>query len=364
MLKNHRPGRSTRRRSLLELMEPRLPLAGAIGHNFLMPGDVNNDQTVKASDALAIINVLAQQSGDVSGATEAVDASLTSMFYDVNDDGQTSASDALRVINEIAREGGSSDASEFFAGEAGAQVRIEFELKGAGFAELEIRLVDAPADAIYGVTVGGDTLGQIQTNDQGRGKLELKFGGSRRPLPDVLAGADATTPVAIGDIVSGTLGSLGEIGSSDGGSDGLSDGNSDASSDGSSDGLSDASSDGMSDATSDSGSDNIATLPESIAVSSASSSGGSSLADGSTDGGTDGGIDGESDGSPDASSDASTDGGSDGPVRSTVVAPLVSSSSDSSSTPIFDGDTDGSLDGNSDGSSDAGSDGSSDGGSD
>ena len=72
-----------RRRSLLEQMEARLPLSGDAGHNFLMPGDVNNDQAVSAGDALAIINLLAQQKHDGRGAPEgeAVDATFASLLH-------------------------------------------------------------------------------------------------------------------------------------------------------------------------------------------------------------------------------------------------------------------------------------------
>ncbi len=276
--------RLIRRNALLEQMEKRLPLAADAGHNFLLPGDVNNDHLVKATDALAIINFLSKQTQSAQGESvdaESVDASIRSMFYDVNDDGNATAGDAIRVINELAREGESAGAAELLVGETGAHARIELQLKDGGLAELEVRVADAPASQSFDVVVGGEIIGQIQTNDQGRGKLELKFGGNHPELPAVLANADASTPVAIGDFISGTLGSLGEVQSHDGGNDGPSDDSVDD------DGVDDDGVDELESSTDDSSS--------------------SALSDGNSDDPSDE----LSDGQGDAASDASTDGGSD-----------------------------------------------------
>ncbi len=145
MSKRQNRRKKLRRHSLLEQMEARLPLAGDVGHNFLMPGDVNNDQAVSAGDALAIINMLANQRHDHRAAPEgeAVDATFAAMFYDVNDDGQTSASDALRVINEMASARESHESVEWLVGESGARAKIELEFEGADRAQLEVRLSGA-----------------------------------------------------------------------------------------------------------------------------------------------------------------------------------------------------------------------------
>jgi hypothetical protein len=303
--------RQIRRRALLESMEMRLPLAVDVGHNFLMPADVNNDQMVKASDALAIINVLAQRADATrtdSVDSGSIDASIAELFYDVNDDGRTTSGDAIRVVNQLARQAESEGSAEFLNGDDSARARIELELKGNGRAEFEVRLRDASPNQSYDVLVAGEVLGQISTDDRGRGELELHYGGAGPEIPDVLASADAETPIVIGDVVSGTLGSLGEIEASDGGSDGQSDGSSDGQTDALSDGQSDALSDAESDATTDGGAD----APLSSSASTAGNdSGSSSLSDGDSDGGIDGSSDGQSDALSDAQSDATTDGGSD-----------------------------------------------------
>ncbi len=262
MSKKRSRKRMIRRRMLLERMEKRLPLAVDVAHNFLMPGDVNDDNSIKASDALAVINMLAEQSSrgdDHSVSTESVDASISGMFLDVNDDGRASALDAIRVINQLSAGNDSAERGTVLESDDGARAIIELELKGNGAAEFEVRLTGAPADQSFDVTVGGETIGQIQTDERGRGELELKYGNGGAALPDVLANADASTTVEIGDILSGTLRSIGDLDQSDGGSDGPSDGNSDAASDGNSDAdsgsisLSDGGVDGSSDGSSDSG---------------------------------------------------------------------------------------------------------------
>ncbi len=279
----------------------RLPLAVDLGHNFLMPGDVNNDRLVKASDALAIINVLAQR-GEASEVDHgSIDAGITELFYDVNDDGLTTAGDAIRVVNQLGRQVESNDVVEYFQGDDSVQARIELELKGNGRAEFELRLVGASPSQSFQVVVGGEVLGEIETDERGRGRLELKYGGDGPELPDVLATADAATPIAIGDVVSGTLGSLAGTDASDGGSDGQSDG--------ASDGQSDALSDANSDSATDGGSD--LPVPPSASPSSDSSAS-SSVSDGASDGDVDGSADGQSDALSDAQSDAQSDGGSDG----------------------------------------------------
>ena len=95
-----------RRRSFLEQLEKRLPLAGEFGHNTALPEDVNDDRTVSAIDALIIINNMAnQQAESAVPDAESVDASIRSTYLDVTNDGKVSALDALRVINYLTAEG-------------------------------------------------------------------------------------------------------------------------------------------------------------------------------------------------------------------------------------------------------------------
>ena len=249
MSRKNRRRKLIQRRSVLQHMEARLPLASEAGHNFLLPCDVNDDHSVSAGDALAIINKLAEQRHDGRGAprSEAIDASFATMYHDVNDDGLASASDALRVINELAREGESHNAVEWLAGESGARAKIELERGETGRAELQLRLAGAPADQSFDLIVGDVVLGQVQTDGLGRGKLELKYGGSHPAIPEVLATANRSTTVLIGDIIAGTFGDIGEIEGQDGRTDGGTDGGADGNTDGSSDAMSDGSSRAMSD---------------------------------------------------------------------------------------------------------------------
>ncbi len=263
-MKRQRPRkREIRRRVLLEQMEKRIPLAADVGHNFLMPGDVNDDHFVKSSDALAIMNMLRQQ---YEADTDAVDASLLELFCDVNDDGKASARDAIQVINQLDVQRESTAASTLLEADGVVRARIELEVKGNGNAEFEVRLTGAPANQALDVKVDGETLGQIQTDNQGRGKLELKYGGSNPEIPAVLANANAATPVEIGDVVTGTLGSLGELEMSDGGSDGLSDAASDAISDANSDASSDGNPDDPAGSSDDTSPKPIAVAPATAAV--------------------------------------------------------------------------------------------------
>ena len=81
-------------------------------HNYRQPTDVNGDQTTSPSDALMIINQLAQSANTVD--SNAVSHGLC----DANGDGEVTPSDALMVINTL--DGGSSEI-ELVNEEAGAQ---------------------------------------------------------------------------------------------------------------------------------------------------------------------------------------------------------------------------------------------------
>ena len=321
---NGKGKRGVRRRAGIEKMEIRLPLAMDSGHNFLMPVDVNDDQVVRVSDALAIINALARQSADPE--RESVDAamadqSVKAMFYDVNDDGQTSPSDAIRVINYLAIQDGAADPAEVLQGSGEARARIELHRERGGRVELEVRLRGGPADQILDVTVRDEVVGQLQTDSQGRGKLEVEFGDDGTAVPDALQNATATTPVEIGDVISGTLGSLGEMEASDGGADAESDGGSDSGADSMSDSGSDASSSSIvfgasTDSTGQDSADDSAerdTDSSDDAQRDHLSDGGlDGPSDDDSSGSSDGGTDGFGDGKTDGGSDGKTDGGSDG----------------------------------------------------
>lgn len=102
--------------------------------NPIVPSDVNNDQTVSASDALRVINELGRRSHSDRDDGLLDDPLATdpwpSAYFDQNGDGKATALDALRVINELARIGPA----------------------GAGEGELVVALEDSPglaADAAF-----------------------------------------------------------------------------------------------------------------------------------------------------------------------------------------------------------------------
>ena len=70
-------------------------------HNAIRPGDVNQDGTVSALDALQVVNELNAREFSDSEGVLAERLNEVSPFYDVNDDGLATALDALQVINVL-----------------------------------------------------------------------------------------------------------------------------------------------------------------------------------------------------------------------------------------------------------------------
>lgn len=91
------PSRRRARRLGLERLDTRLLLAGDLT-NEANPLDVNADESITASDALAIINHVSRQHQRAEGEERP-----TLMYMDVNADGNVTIGDALRVINGLNR---------------------------------------------------------------------------------------------------------------------------------------------------------------------------------------------------------------------------------------------------------------------
>ncbi|TWT84610.1 Bifunctional hemolysin/adenylate cyclase precursor [Planctomycetes bacterium CA13] len=76
-----------------------------VWHNFLRPGDVNNDGNVTAIDALRVINELTQRDfsdGNTQKLSEAIEVNgWPNAYLDLNADGRATALDALLVINDL-----------------------------------------------------------------------------------------------------------------------------------------------------------------------------------------------------------------------------------------------------------------------
>jgi len=99
-------------------------------HNFLRAGDVNNNGTVTASDALRIINELGRHEYFDQANQRLLDplqvASWPGLYFDHNGDNRITALDALRVINDLLRQrvnGG--EAEQVVATQGGALIAAD-----------------------------------------------------------------------------------------------------------------------------------------------------------------------------------------------------------------------------------------------
>lgn len=88
-----------------ETIEAKVPHAW---QNFLQLGDVNNDGSVSAGDALRIINELGRRAFSDAQSNQLDDpdsfAEWPGVYFDHNGDDRVTALDALRVINDLARQ--------------------------------------------------------------------------------------------------------------------------------------------------------------------------------------------------------------------------------------------------------------------
>ena len=209
-MKSQRSNRNRPTRKLLpEALEARQLMASDLAHNFLLPHDVNDDHRVTPSDALMVINKLNRRGMDDTPQTS------RSHFEDVNDDSRLTPSDALTVINRINSQAavtGQPAAKEAWVSSAtnSAMARFEFEASGSEI-EMSIKVIGAAASTSYAVSLNDFALGQLTTDDRGRGKLVLSQGDDNRehlPLPNDLPPITADTELIIGDIVRGRLSTL------------------------------------------------------------------------------------------------------------------------------------------------------------
>lgn len=180
----------------LESLERRNLLAGDVFHNYLSPGDVNNDNQVSAIDALTVINHLRRT--EASGEGEQVGSSA---FADVNDDGRTTAIDALMVINQLNRNAGSlvatgDELEARISGASGERAKVEIENEHGGL-KLEVKIQNALPGESYDVTIGSSVVATLVTNSRGRASLETFLTGA---AADTAAAVNAGTSVSISGI--------------------------------------------------------------------------------------------------------------------------------------------------------------------
>jgi Dockerin type I domain len=218
-MKSQRSNRNRPNRKLVpEALEARQLMASDLAHNFLLPHDVNDDHRVTPSDALMVINKLNRRGMDDTPQTS------RSHFEDVNDDSRLTPSDALTVINRLNSQAavtGQPAAKEARVSSAtsAAIARFEFETSGSEI-EMSIKVIGAAASTSYAVSLNDFALGQLTTDDRGRGRLVLSQGDDNRehlPLPNNLPPITADTELIIGDIVRGRLSTFADDNNDDGG---------------------------------------------------------------------------------------------------------------------------------------------------
>lgn len=239
MTKTHR--NAFQRRLFSEVLETRTLMASDF-HNFLEPHDVNDDRRVSPLDALVVINKL----------NRAEDSPGHHAFEDVNDDSKVTPMDALLVVNSINASVGSADNTVKVVSSptSSARVRVEVETEGAK-TEFSIRMESSGANQSFAVSLNDIALGEILTDDRGRGQLKLANGDDNRtrgPIPASLLPLSPTMELVIGDVVRGSLGDVAKIETHNGGGDDSSGGSDDDNSSGGSD--DDNSSGGSSNSTS------------------------------------------------------------------------------------------------------------------
>ena len=93
----------------------------SLWHNYLRPGDVNNDGQISAFDALRIINEISSgRHSDESQNLMAISQVSTwpNLYFDHNADNRVTALDALRVINDLNRESSNQPSGEMIEANA------------------------------------------------------------------------------------------------------------------------------------------------------------------------------------------------------------------------------------------------------
>ncbi|MEM9827449.1 MAG: dockerin type I domain-containing protein [Planctomycetota bacterium] len=165
--------RSKFRRLRAQSLESRHMLAGDTGHNFVNPGDVNDDGSISQLDALTVINAIRR--ARASDASDDVSRTEDS-FVDVNDDGVTSPGDALNVLNTLRREQrGTNEESVVLQTTTSEGIRIGLVSRGSSD-DFEFRIQGADPDRAYRLWMNDQVLGQLTTDSLGRSKINLISG--------------------------------------------------------------------------------------------------------------------------------------------------------------------------------------------
>ena len=157
---------------------------------------MDDDGSVTPLDALAVINQLNQGSGDTSSQKD--------KFIDVDDDSQVTPLDALILINELNTIAKPATRSNVLSSPlTGTKVQVETENEGVE-SEFTVRVDNAPAYGAFPVSVNDIVLGQLMTDDRGRGQLSVGGGDSQHDISK-FGDFSMDLELVIGDIVKGKL---------------------------------------------------------------------------------------------------------------------------------------------------------------
>ena len=183
-------------------------MAADVFHNFVYPHDVDSDGSLTPLDALVVINDINRGVGAQGDERPG---------HDVDDDSMVTPLDALIVVNALnsqATPGATRPQSAVVANPA-SNVRVRVELETVGVErELDIRVENAPASKSFAVSLNDLAIGQLTTDNRGRGRLVLSNGDDNRnhmPLPAELTSLSPDMELIIGDIVSGNLSRVSKV---------------------------------------------------------------------------------------------------------------------------------------------------------
>ncbi len=142
----------------------------SLSQNFLNPKDVNDDKKITATDALLVINGLSNLAGKVDRALTLARNFAPGHHLDVNADGMLSASDALSIINELNLAIDNRATQMQLTDSSSNKFGIEMNPTRSN-ESLVVRMLGATPEASYPVLLDGRNVGQVTTDQRGRGRL-------------------------------------------------------------------------------------------------------------------------------------------------------------------------------------------------
>lgn len=141
-----------------------------LSQNFLSPKDVNDDQTITALDALIVINSLNNMAGSPDKVSSLARIVTPGHHLDVNADGKLSALDALLIINELNLSAGKRPTQLQLSDSSTTKFGIEMNPTQPK-ESLVVRMLGGTPDTSYQVILDGHSVGQVETDRRGRGRL-------------------------------------------------------------------------------------------------------------------------------------------------------------------------------------------------